>query len=88
MPGTSLDVASGIPRRVRDVLGSLLAQSSLTINVEPDPNRMRPSDTPRFVGDATQTRELLAWRAEWEFDRTLASVMEYWRGIQGGFARA
>jgi len=88
MPGTILNVASGIPRRVRDVLGSLLARSSLTINVELDPDRMRPSDTPRFVGDATQTRELLAWRPEWEFDRTLASVMEHWRGIQGGSARA
>jgi GDP-4-dehydro-6-deoxy-D-mannose reductase len=58
------------------------------IRVELDPDRMRPSGTPRFVGDATQSRELLAWRPEWEFDRTLASVMEYWRGIQGGSARA
>lgn len=82
-PGTILNVASGVPRRVRDVLDGLLAQSACRIIVEPDPGRMRASDTPRYVGDASAARELLGWKPQWDFDRTLACIMDYWRKRQG-----
>ncbi|MSP03837.1 MAG: NAD-dependent epimerase/dehydratase family protein [Acetobacteraceae bacterium] len=77
--GTILNIASGIPRRVRDVLDHLVALSSTAITVEPDPKRIRPSDTPRFVGDATLAQRLLGWSPEIKFDDTLAVMLEHSR---------
>ena len=79
--GTILNIASGVPRRIRDLLDRLLGLSIVPITVVPDPERMRPSDTPRFVGDAGLARQLLGWSPERPFDATLADVLTYARGV-------
>lgn len=79
--GTILNIASGIPRRIRDVLDRLIALSDTVITVEQDPERMRSSETPWFVGDAGAARHLLGWSPEHSFDDTLANVLAYCRGI-------
>src|SRR4029079_10104575 len=48
--GTLLNIASGIPRRISDVLASLLAKSQVEISVQQDPTRRRPADLPILVG--------------------------------------
>lgn len=77
--GTILNVASGIPRRIRDLLDHLVALSGTAITIEPDPERMRPSDTARFVGDAGLARRLLGWSPERKFDNTLAAMLRHSR---------
>jgi GDP-4-dehydro-6-deoxy-D-mannose reductase len=77
--GTILNIASGIPRRIRDILDGLVALSSMAIEVEPDADRMRPSDTLRFIGDAQLARHLLGWSPERQFDDTMAAMLEYSR---------
>lgn len=74
--GLILNIASGTPRRTRAVLDRLLALSSVRIRVEQDPGRMRPSDVPRMVGDASRARELLGWTPRHDFDDTLRAVLE------------
>jgi GDP-4-dehydro-6-deoxy-D-mannose reductase len=74
--GTILNIASGKPRRVRELLDLLLARSEVAIAVVSDPTRMRPSDTPRFVGDATTAKRLLDWLPQYDIEETLASVLE------------
>ena len=74
--GTILNVASGVPRHIRGVLDQLVALSRTTISVESDQERMRPSDTPRFVGDARLARRLLGWSPESNFDDTLVGMLE------------
>lgn len=44
--GCVMNLASGQPRRIGDMLDSLLAMSDTRIEVTPDPARFRPSDTP------------------------------------------
>ena len=75
-PGTILNIASGIPRRIHDLLDRLLAMSRVPIAVEADPQRMRPSDTPRFVGDGSLARRLLDWSPQYTIDATLADVLD------------
>jgi GDP-4-dehydro-6-deoxy-D-mannose reductase len=75
-PGLILNVASGIPRRIGDLLLKLLAQSTVPITIEPDPERMRQSDLPRILGDATRARELLGWSPEYTLDDTLHAVLD------------
>ncbi|MDA1326345.1 MAG: GDP-mannose 4,6-dehydratase [Proteobacteria bacterium] len=75
-PGVILNIASGVPRRIEEILEQLLALSRVKIAVEHDPARLRPSDLPRIIGDATQARRLLGWSPEHRFEETLAAVLE------------
>lgn len=84
---TILNVASGVPRRIGDVLEALLALSGARIQVEPDPARMRPSEVPVAIGDASRARSLLGWEPRIPFERMLADVLEDWRlRVRGGAA--
>ncbi len=57
--GVAINVASGVPRRIEDVLDALLGLSRVAIRIERDEALMRPSDVPVTAGDA---RGLLGWR--------------------------
>jgi len=74
-PGIVLNVASGVPRRISDVLSGLVAKSHVKISIEQDPARNRPDDVPIIVGDANRAREVLGWRPEHTFDDMLTAVM-------------
>jgi GDP-4-dehydro-6-deoxy-D-mannose reductase len=78
-PGLILNIASGTPHTIRSVLDQLLTLSRVPIKVEVDPARLRPSDTPLYVGDAAAARKLLGWQPRHAFSETLKSVLEYWR---------
>ncbi|TIV64852.1 MAG: NAD-dependent epimerase/dehydratase family protein, partial [Mesorhizobium sp.] len=75
-PNTIFNLASGLSWRMADILDLLLAQSSVKIVVEQDPLRMRPSDLPCIIGDATRARTLLGWAPEHSFEETLAAVLQ------------
>jgi GDP-4-dehydro-6-deoxy-D-mannose reductase len=74
-PGMILNIASGMPRRMEDILMWLLAQSSVRITIERDPERLRSSDLPRVVGDASRARARLGWVPEHAFEDTLKLVL-------------
>ena len=73
--GTILNIASGIPRRIADILDKLVAVSPVGIAVERDPARQRPVDLPIMIGDAGRARALLNWQPERSFDDTLLAVL-------------
>ncbi len=73
--GLVLNIASGVPRRMQAVLDGLLALSRKSIRVEVDPERMRPGDIPRYVGDASAAHRVLGWSARTPFELTLANVL-------------
>src|SRR5664280_2304283 len=74
--GTVLNIASGIPRRISDILASLIARSRIEISVEQDPMRQRPGDLPILVGDASRARRLLHWKSEYSFEETLSALLD------------
>lgn len=77
--GAIMNVASGTPRRIGDMLSDLLRLSSARVDVVADPARMRPSDIPVAAGDAGLARRLLGWAPAIPWSDTLASVLEDWR---------
>ena len=77
--GVVINVASGEPRRIGDVLALLLKMSGTAIRVEQDPGLSRPSDVPVTAGDATRARELLGWCPSIPFETTLRDVLDYHR---------
>jgi GDP-4-dehydro-6-deoxy-D-mannose reductase len=78
-PGTIYNVASGMGRRMRDVLDGLLQRARVPVRVEIDPARLRPRDIPALVGDATRLRSATGWSPVITFDRMLDELLDYWR---------
>ncbi len=78
-PGTILNIASGQPRRVGDVLHALLAAAGVEAEVRTEAARLRPTDIPRAIGDAGRARALLGWAPAIPWEQTLADVLADWR---------
>lgn len=74
--GVVLNVASGQPRRIGDILDTLLGLARIAIRVERDQGLMRPSDVPVAAGDATLAGSLLGWRPRIPWDETLGDVLD------------
>ncbi|WP_244620054.1 GDP-mannose 4,6-dehydratase [Mesorhizobium sp. NFR06] len=80
-PDCVYNIASGRPRRIRDVLDALIAQSGIDIEVRTDTQRLRSNEIPVACGDASKARERLNWTPLVPFEQTIADVLEYWRRI-------
>jgi GDP-4-dehydro-6-deoxy-D-mannose reductase len=74
--GLILNIASGIPRRISEILDVLRSLSRVTMTVEQDHGRMRPSDLPTIIGDASKARELLGWAPRYDFKQTLNDILD------------
>ena len=78
-PGEVYNIASGKCWTIRAMLDFLLGQSTAKIKVESDPTRMRPSDVPVLLGDATKFRDRTGWVPEIPFEQTMTDLLAYWR---------
>ncbi len=78
-PGQVYNVGTGESRSIQELLDRLLAMSQVPIEVEQDPRRMRPSDVPDAVCDASRIRERTGWQAMISFEQSLQDILDYWR---------
>jgi GDP-4-dehydro-6-deoxy-D-mannose reductase len=78
-PGEVYNVASGSGITIQELLDRLLALSEAKVRIEQDPDRMRPSDVVRLIGDASKFRHDTGWEPEIPFDQTLRDLLGYWR---------
>ncbi|MBO9325962.1 MAG: GDP-mannose 4,6-dehydratase [Roseiflexus sp.] len=77
--GAAYNVGSGQAVGVQRILDILLTFSTHDIQIEPDPSRMRPSDVPRMVCDASRFRADTGWTPRIPLEQTLFDTLEYWR---------
>ncbi len=80
--GTVLNIASGEAIALDAILKMLLAMSAKEIKVVPDPDLMRPNDTPVMVGNAEAFRRALQWSPQRTVVDTLKSVLDYYRQLR------
>jgi len=73
------NIASGQACKIRDILDEMISQSTATISVELDPQRLRPSDIPFAVGNCGRIREVFGWQPNIPLKDTLASLLADWR---------
>ncbi len=79
--GTALNIASGKPVRIRELLDRLLALSTRhDITVESDPSNMRPAEIPYFVGDGSAAERVLGWKPQRKIEETLTDLLDWCRG--------
>lgn len=79
VPGESYNICTGSGWKIKDVLDLLLSFSKTKIKVIPDKERMRPSDVPVLIGDASKFKKLTGWKPEIPFTKTMEDLLNYWR---------
>lgn len=80
-PDSVYNVASGRPRKIKDILDALISQSGIDIEVRADPEKLRPNEIPVACGDASKARDRLNWRPLVPFEQTIADVFGYWHQV-------
>ncbi|MBI4492691.1 MAG: GDP-mannose 4,6-dehydratase [Chloroflexi bacterium] len=78
-PGEVYNLGSGRAASIRELLDLLAAASRVRFRVEVDPHRLRPTDVPRQLCDASRFRALTGWRPEIPFEQTVLDTLNYWR---------
>jgi len=79
-PGDVYNLCTGRAWAIQDVLDFILAKSRVRgITTKEDPARLRPSDVPVLLGDASKIEKAVGWRPQIPFEQTLEDTLEYWR---------
>lgn len=77
--GTVYNVCSGRAVVVGELARRLLRFSHADLELEPDPELVRPVEVPVLLGDPSRLRAVTGWTSEIPLDETLAAVLEDWR---------
>ncbi len=77
--GEVYHVASAKAHSIQTILDMLLGMSNVSIGIEQDSSRMRPSDIPILVGSIDKITKQVGWRPEISLSTTLHDTLEYWR---------
>jgi len=79
-PGEVYNLCSGKAWAIGEVLDFLIGETSVRpIAVREDPARLRPSDVPVLLGDASRIQRAVGWQPEFPFAQTLRDMLDYWR---------
>ncbi len=78
-PGEVYNICCGKAWTIRAMLDMLLAMTKVKVKVEQDEARMRPSDVPVLLGDASKFRKATGWEPTISFEQTLQDLLDYWR---------
>jgi GDP-4-dehydro-6-deoxy-D-mannose reductase len=78
-PGEVYNICSGRGITMRELLDHILALAEVEVTVETDPQRLRPSDVEKLIGDASKFRADTGWEPQIPLDRTLRDLLDYWR---------
>jgi GDP-4-dehydro-6-deoxy-D-mannose reductase len=73
--GAILNLASGIPRRIGEILDALIALADVSVRIEQDAARIRVNDTLLAIGDATAARRILGWVPQVPWEVTLRDLV-------------
>ncbi len=79
VPGEVYNIGACEAHTVRELLVALLSHASVEIEVRQDPQRLRPVDTPKIVGDCSKLRSQTGWEPQIPFEQTVRDVLDDWR---------
>ncbi|MBI4670617.1 MAG: GDP-mannose 4,6-dehydratase [Chloroflexi bacterium] len=78
--GEVYNLGSGKPRAIRELVEIYQHLARVPFEIEYDPERMRPSDTPVSYCDASKLKNATGWEPQIPFEQTLRDILDYWRG--------
>ncbi|PDW04437.1 GDP-mannose 4,6-dehydratase [Candidatus Viridilinea mediisalina] len=77
--GQVYNVGSGQAVTVQSILDHFVAASTTTVEVQPNPELMRPIDMPLVLCDARRLRDATGWVPNLPLSQTLNDILNYWR---------
>lgn len=77
--GEAYNVGSGESHRIQWVLDTLIDMAESPVEIELDPDRLRPSDVPVSICDNTKLVQATGWRPTHSLTDTLNELLNYWR---------
>jgi GDP-4-dehydro-6-deoxy-D-mannose reductase len=77
--GEVFNVCTGHAVKISEVVEILLGLTDVRIDIEIDPERVRPSDIPWLVGDPAKINTAVGWQAEIPLEQTLGDLLDWWR---------
>jgi GDP-4-dehydro-6-deoxy-D-mannose reductase len=77
--GAVYNLCSGDSRPIQSALDGLLSLSDLDVQIQIDPDRMRPSEVAEIRGSHELFTSKTGWNPENTFDQLLAELLDYWR---------
>ncbi len=72
------NLGSGRCVSIRELLDTLIKVSGVTVDIRPDPARMRGSEVPELYGLNERATEASGWRPTISLEQSLADVYQYW----------
>lgn len=79
VPGETYNMGSGHAMEIRKILDMIISMSEKEIQVETDPNKIRPVDVPIIEADITKLNELTGWKPQITLEQTIRETLDYWR---------
>jgi GDP-mannose 4,6-dehydratase len=80
-PGSFYNIGGDFSCSVREMLDFLISLSNCSdsIQIEVDPDRLRPIDADLQVPDSSKFRQHTGWKPEISYKRTMQDLLDYWR---------
>ena len=78
--GEAYNVCSGAERSLGEIIEALLRISGVTMQVEIDSQRLRPSEQRRMRGSYDKLRSHTGWQPAIPLEQTLKDILDYWDG--------
>ena len=78
-PGEVYNLASGRAVTIAELLDMLLAHTDTKVEIEVDPDRLRPSDVEILLGDSSKFRRDTGWEPVIPLTQTVEDLLNYWR---------
>ena len=78
-PGGVYHVCQGTDIAISELAERLVSLAHHPMQIEVDPDLVRPTDLPVLRGDATRLREVTGWSPSISLDRTLADLLDDYR---------
>lgn len=73
------NLSTGKPTTIGEMLETLVAHSTVSIEVETDPALLRPGEIAVVSGNSHRAKEAFGWEPVWDLKDTLAETVAYWR---------
>ena len=77
--GEVYNLASGVGTSVRELAEQVMSLSKVRVTLEVEPSRVRSTDIPFLVGDASKARDAIGWVPDYTLEKTLQDMLEFER---------
>lgn len=77
--GETYNVGTGHALAIQEILDKIISLSTLKIEVQVDPDKLRPVDVPIIEPDISKINKCTGWSPKISIEQTLEETLEYWR---------